>query len=79
MGKQFSLLQQLGTHLMSFHETRSSGQTIQHSAFLTATFFKNKDSVFSSQRLFRNDSHIPCHGAVPCWKTIKRWMNNFKK
>jgi hypothetical protein len=52
--------------------------TVQHRAFVIEAFFKNSESVTVTQRLFRNNFHIPRHGRVPCRNTIKQWVSNFR-
>ena len=51
----------------------------QHRAFVVEAYFKNGDSAATTQRLFRRHFNISCHSRVPCHKTIKEWVKNFRK
>ena len=44
--------------------------TARHRAFVVEAFFKNGDSVITTQHLFRREFNVPCHGAVPSPNTI---------
>jgi hypothetical protein len=50
----------------------------QHRAFIVETFFKNRDSVIKTQRIFPKHFNISRHGKVPCRNTIQLWVENFR-
>ena len=54
-------------------------RTAQHRAFVAEAYFKNGDSAVTTQRLFCRHFKIPRHGRVPCRKTIKEWVQNFRE
>ena len=45
--------------------------TARHRAFIVEAFFKSGDSVITTQCLFRRESNVPCHSAIPNPNTIK--------
>ena len=53
--------------------------TAQHRAFVVETYFKDGDSAFTTQRLFRRLFNIPRHGRVPCRNAVKEWVQNFRE
>lgn len=53
--------------------------TSEHRAFVIEAYFKNHDSVVSTQRLFRARFNIGRRGSVPCRNTIKLWVENFRR
>lgn len=46
---------------------------LQHQFLLSILFLKNNESIAVTLRLFRNNFHVPGHGAVPCWNTNGGW------
>lgn len=50
----------------------------QHRSYVIETFFKNNDSIISTQRLFRVHFNVGRHGAVPSRNTILKWVGNFR-
>jgi len=50
----------------------------QHRAFVFEAYFKNGNSA-ATTRLFCRHFNISCHSRVPCHKTIKEWVKNFRK
>jgi hypothetical protein len=49
-----------------------------HRVFAVETFFKNNDSVITTQRIFRLHFNIGRHGRVPDCNTIKNWVEMFR-
>ena len=48
----------------------------EHGSFAIETFFKNNNSVTSTQRAFRMRFGLYATDAVPDWKTILRWVSH---
>lgn len=53
--------------------------TAQHRVFVVETFFKNAESVTTTQRKFRLQFNIPRNGAIPTRNTILLWVQNFRE
>lgn len=50
----------------------------RHRSFVIETFFKNNESVISTQRLFRVNFQAGRHGPIPSRNTILKWVSNFR-
>ena len=54
-------------------------ETSEHRAFVVETYFKNTDSIFQTQWLFRRLFGVSEHEKIPDRKKISLWVANFRK
>jgi len=52
--------------------------TDQERAFCVEVYFQEKSYV-KVQRAFRRKFKVPRHKPVPSWKSVKRWIANFRE
>jgi len=53
--------------------------SVEHRAFAVETYFKNKDSVVVTQRIFRRHFNIHRNDSVPSHNTVLLWVRNFRE
>jgi hypothetical protein len=53
--------------------------SVEHRAFAVETYFKNKDSVVLTQRIFRRHFNIHHNDSVPSRNTLLLWVKNLEK
>jgi transposase-like protein len=53
--------------------------SVEHRAFAVETYFKNKDSVVLTQRIFRRHFNIHRNDSFPSRNTLLLWVKNFRE
>ena len=53
--------------------------SVEHRAFAMETYLKNNDSVFLTERIFRQHFNILRNDSVPSRSTLLLWVRNFRE